>query len=52
MRPRPVPWPSPLYEHFCTALRETGVPVGTGRFGAEMEVEIIGDGPMTVMLET
>lgn len=48
----PGPVAEPLYERFCAALRETGVPVETGRFGAEMQVEIIGDGPMTVTLET
>lgn len=48
----PGPVAEPLYEHFCDVLREAGVPVSTGRFGAEMEVEIVGDGPMTVTLDT
>ena len=41
----------PLYERFCTALRELGVPVETGVFGARMEVELTGDGPVTIVLE-
>jgi D-tyrosyl-tRNA(Tyr) deacylase len=42
----------PLYERFCTALRALGVPVETGRFGARMEVELVNDGPVTIVLET
>jgi D-tyrosyl-tRNA(Tyr) deacylase len=42
----------PLYERFCTALRTLGVPVETGRFGARMEVELVNDGPVTIVLET
>ncbi|HUH14283.1 MAG TPA: D-aminoacyl-tRNA deacylase [Gaiellaceae bacterium] len=41
----------PLYEAFCTALREVGVPVETGAFGARMAVELVNDGPVTVVLE-
>ncbi len=41
----------PLYERFCTALRELGVPVETGVFGARMAVELTGDGPVTIVLE-
>lgn len=41
----------PLYERFCTELRSRGVPVATGVFGAEMLVEILNDGPVTMMLE-
>lgn len=40
----------PLYERFCQALRDLGVPVATGRFGARMEVELVNDGPVTVVL--
>ena len=40
-----------LYERFCTALRELGVPVETGAFGARMEVELVNDGPVTIVLE-
>jgi len=42
----------PLYEAFCAALRELGVPVETGTFGARMAVELVNDGPVTVALET
>jgi D-aminoacyl-tRNA deacylase len=41
----------PLYERFCEALRELGVPVQTGMFGARMEVVLVNDGPVTVILE-
>jgi D-aminoacyl-tRNA deacylase len=41
----------PLYEHFCQELRDLGVPVETGVFGARMVVEITNDGPVTIILE-
>jgi len=41
----------PRYERFCTALRELGVPVATGVFGARMELELVNDGPVTIVLE-
>ena len=41
----------PLYERLCTALRELGVPVATGVFGARMELELVNDGPVTIVLE-
>ena len=41
----------PLYEHFCASLRELGVPVETGVFGARMEVELVNDGPVTIILD-
>ena len=40
-----------LYESFCRALAARGFEVATGRFGAHMDVEIHGDGPVTLMLE-
>jgi D-tyrosyl-tRNA(Tyr) deacylase len=40
----------PLYEQFCGALRELGVPVETGVFGARMDVELVNDGPVTIVL--
>jgi D-tyrosyl-tRNA(Tyr) deacylase len=40
-----------LYERFCAALRQLGVPVQTGVFGSRMLVEIANDGPVTIMLE-
>ena len=41
----------PLYKRFCAALQDEGVPVQTGRFGALMQVELVNDGPVTVILE-
>jgi D-aminoacyl-tRNA deacylase len=41
----------PLYERFCAALRTLGVPVETGAFGARMEVELVNDGPVTLLVE-
>jgi D-tyrosyl-tRNA(Tyr) deacylase len=41
-----------LYERFAAALREHDVRVETGRFGAEMGVEIVNDGPFTIWLDT
>jgi D-tyrosyl-tRNA(Tyr) deacylase len=42
----------PLYERFCTELRALGVLVETGVFGARMKVELVNDGPVTIVLET
>lgn len=41
-----------LYERVAQALREGGVPVATGRFGADMEVELVNDGPVTFLVFT
>jgi D-aminoacyl-tRNA deacylase len=41
-----------IYEAFVDALRAEGVPVKTGIFGAHMQVELVNDGPVTVLLET
>jgi len=41
----------PLYERFCEELRTLGVPVETGVFGAKMEVELVNDGPVTIVLD-
>ena|SRR5688572_19673306 len=41
----------PIYERFCQALRDLGVPVETGVFGARMEVELVNDGPVTIVLD-
>ena len=40
----------PLYEAFCASLRELGVPVATGEFAARMAVELVNDGPVTILL--
>ncbi len=42
----------PLYERFCAALEGLGVTVGRGRFGAEMAVELVNEGPFTIWLDT
>jgi D-aminoacyl-tRNA deacylase len=42
----------PLYEAFCAALRGLGVDVATGRFGARMAVELVNDGPVTIVLHS
>lgn len=41
----------PLYERFIGLLRERGLTVATGEFGAMMEVELVNDGPVTIPLE-
>jgi D-tyrosyl-tRNA(Tyr) deacylase len=41
----------PLYERFIHDLRDRGASVETGEFGAEMEVELVNDGPVTLWLE-
>jgi D-tyrosyl-tRNA(Tyr) deacylase len=41
----------PLYERFLELLRETGRPVAAGEFGAMMQVELVNDGPVTLILE-
>jgi D-tyrosyl-tRNA(Tyr) deacylase len=41
----------PLYDRFCEALRELGLPVQTGAFGARMAVELVNDGPVTIILD-
>jgi D-aminoacyl-tRNA deacylase len=40
----------PLVEHFCAALRDLGLSVATGVFGASMQIELINDGPVTIVL--
>lgn len=41
-----------LYEHFAAALQRLGIPTATGRFGADMAVELTNDGPVTIWLDT
>jgi D-aminoacyl-tRNA deacylase len=41
-----------LIEHFCEVLRSLGVHVETGVFGARMEVELVNDGPVTIILDS
>ena len=43
----------PLYEAFCKTMEEQlGKPVGTGEFGADMKVELLNDGPVTICMDT
>ncbi|GAB2981413.1 D-aminoacyl-tRNA deacylase [Actinotalea caeni] len=48
----PGPVAEPLVDRVAALLRERGVVVATGVFGAMMEVELVNDGPMTLLLET
>jgi D-tyrosyl-tRNA(Tyr) deacylase len=42
----------PLYERFCGELRALGLPVETGVFGTKMELELVNEGPVTIVLDT
>jgi D-aminoacyl-tRNA deacylase len=42
----------PLYDAFLTNLKSFGVPVASGRFGADMQVELLNDGPVTLLIES
>jgi D-tyrosyl-tRNA(Tyr) deacylase len=42
---------SRLYERFCALMRDAGIPVSTGRFGAAMALTLTNDGPVTIWLE-
>src|SRR5436190_649447 len=42
----------PLYETFINAVKALGIPVATGRFGAMMQVELVNDGPVTLIIES
>ncbi len=41
----------PLYQRFCQGLRRAGVTVQTGVFGARMELALVGDGPVTIVVD-
>jgi D-tyrosyl-tRNA(Tyr) deacylase len=41
-----------LYLHFAQSLEKEGVPVATGRFGADMAVSLVNDGPVTIWMDT
>ena len=44
---------SPLYQKFCATMsKELGRPVGTGEFGADMQVALVNDGPVTICMDT
>ena len=51
VRAAPPEIAEPLVEHFVELLQEKGVPTQTGRFGAEMLVDIANDGPVTIWME-
>ena len=42
----------PLYDRFCAELEQLGTPVERGVFGADMAVELVNDGPVTLLLES
>ncbi len=42
----------PLVDRFADGLRAVSLPVATGRFGAEMQIELVNDGPVTIWLDT
>jgi D-tyrosyl-tRNA(Tyr) deacylase len=42
----------PLYEHMVRRARDRGVTVATGRFGARMRVELVNEGPVTIILDS
>lgn len=43
----------PLYEYFVAQLQQlTGKPIATGRFGADMKVALVNDGPVTIVMDT
>jgi D-tyrosyl-tRNA(Tyr) deacylase len=42
----------PLYDSFINAIKLQGVPVATGRFAADMQVELVNDGPVTLVIDT
>jgi D-aminoacyl-tRNA deacylase len=46
----PAEQAEPIYERFCTALADLDVPVERGTFGALMAVELVNDGPVTIVL--
>jgi D-tyrosyl-tRNA(Tyr) deacylase len=48
----PGPVAEPLYEAFCAELQRLGAYVARGRFGADMKVASVNDGPITMVLET
>jgi D-tyrosyl-tRNA(Tyr) deacylase len=48
----PGPVSEPMYEQVCTELERLGASVHRGRFGADMQVALVNDGPVTLVLET
>lgn len=52
VRAAPPAVAEPLIDHFASGFRALGLPVETGRFGTEMQVELVNDGPVTIWLDT
>lgn len=48
----PGPISEPLVDAYCAALRRLGAEVSTGIFGADMKVELVNDGPVTILLDS
>ncbi len=48
----PPPIAIPLYEAFINGVKALGIPVATGRFGADMKVELVNDGPVTLIVDS
>lgn len=42
----------PLYEAFNTGLKQRGIPVSTGKFGEDMDVSLVNDGPVTILIDS
>ena len=43
---------NPMYEELVKRWRDQGIPVGTGRFGADMKVSLVNDGPVTILMDS
>ena len=43
---------NPLYQEFCAFLEEQGLPVSRGVFGADMKIELVNDGPVTLLIDS
>ena len=52
VRAAPPALAEPLVDRFAEGLRALGLPVETGRFGGEMQVELVNDGPVSIWLDT
>src|SRR5882724_5398391 len=48
----PPPIAIPIYEAFINAVKALGIPVACGRFGADMQVELVNDGPVTLIVDS
>ncbi len=42
----------PLYERFCEEIAAAGIPVGRGVFGADMQIDLAADGPVTILMDS